>query len=738
MTNRNVFSRTHKFILILLYYLCILFLGTVSTYASANNKADVGNLSITTNHFAYNEQKQEGVAEGNVKITHKGYVITADNAIINRLRSDLFAKHNVTLVNTVNNDTYYAEEVQYNYSTQQIHVLKLETKLAHNIRISAHKVETSSQNTYICNDFAFTTCQTTARSAPLWQVKAKTAVIQKQKEQINYKDVYITIFGYNVAYLPFFQTPTPNVKRKSGFLFPKIAKYQNLGPGVQIPYYLSVTPNFDITFSPTLFFSSNTSLMHDLEIRHKLQSGGYNFKLVALPETKIGTYDKYFKARGNFCLNQNNEYGISLEKFNGANKLALKEYKITDNDILISNSYWNYYFGNNGYFTLNPVLIFNDLRSATSGTAFGAPRMQFYYETQLHKNLHKGYSSRILFNGDFINVINNDGTSIIRHLNTGSAIDFEYINKYGHVFNIQPMIAITGEAYGFNVKPLQQHGTATNTDNYAITPKLTAGWRWPLYSKNTYGSLIVEPLLNFTLAGSKKHNPSHLSQIFQSTNFIDNSLTTTLRSIDYEAYYGNKLDFGLKNSFFTYDNFNFSLLIGGRVTSRNIPKSQNDLINGPDSQKLQRPIIYTLQGTAEYGDTVISDRLMLNSKGKPIHNELDVQFNLADVQAALDYTFDDGYITQIANYKNEIGLNLWYKLAPKWWINAGLRAKFGEKPKDWKQSQIIQQGIGIRYRTDCLQVDLGIMKDMFKYKDFKRPISYTVNVSIPLSTAVDP
>jgi LPS-assembly protein len=55
-----------------------------------------------------------------------------------------------------------------------------------------------------------------------------------------------------MAYMPYFSTPDPSVKRKSGFLMPIITTSSACGLGVEMPYYLALAPNYDLTISPRI------------------------------------------------------------------------------------------------------------------------------------------------------------------------------------------------------------------------------------------------------------------------------------------------------------------------------------------------------------------------------------------------------------------------------------------------------------------------------------------------------
>ena len=68
-----------------------------------------------------------------------------------------------------------------------------------------------------------------------------------------YQDAFFEIFGQPVFYLPYFQTPDPSVKRKSGFLSPIYGNSSTLGYITGIPYYFALAPNDDFTVTPDIY-----------------------------------------------------------------------------------------------------------------------------------------------------------------------------------------------------------------------------------------------------------------------------------------------------------------------------------------------------------------------------------------------------------------------------------------------------------------------------------------------------
>ena len=92
---------------------------------------------------------------------------------------------------------------------------------------------------------------------PLIQLKANKVIHDKKKLTMEYYDSFLELSGRTILYLPYFSHPSPQVKRKSGFLVPKYRSSSSLGESFEIPYYYVLSDYEDLTFSPKLSTEKN-------------------------------------------------------------------------------------------------------------------------------------------------------------------------------------------------------------------------------------------------------------------------------------------------------------------------------------------------------------------------------------------------------------------------------------------------------------------------------------------------
>jgi len=135
-------------------------------------------------------------------------------------------------------------------------------------RISAVSGYGNKFNTYFKKG-VFTSCKKTDKCPP-WKIVSDEIHHDKIKKQITYKNSWLEIYDFPVAYFPKFFHPDPSVKRQSGLLKPELGSSNNLGSSIYIPYFLAISEDKDLTIKPRLF-DDNKFLLQN-EYRQKMKN----------------------------------------------------------------------------------------------------------------------------------------------------------------------------------------------------------------------------------------------------------------------------------------------------------------------------------------------------------------------------------------------------------------------------------------------------------------------------------
>jgi LPS-assembly protein len=248
-----------------------------SSLLKRDDKGDAPML-VKAGEVDYDYANHRVSAVGNVQIYYNGATIEADRVIYDQATKRLRAQGNARLTEADGKITYgEIIDLTDDYRDGFVDSLRLET--ADDTRMAATRANRSSGNFTVFENGVYTACEPCKddpKKPPLWQVKAARIIHNQTERMIYFEDARLEFFGVPLGYLPYFATPDPTVKRKSGFLMPIISTSTTYGFGVETPYYFALAPNYDLTVSPR--FTTQQGPLLQAEFRHRLEDGQYTIR----------------------------------------------------------------------------------------------------------------------------------------------------------------------------------------------------------------------------------------------------------------------------------------------------------------------------------------------------------------------------------------------------------------------------------------------------------------------------
>ena len=175
-------------------------------------------------------------------------------------------------------DEYYFETGFFNLKTDEFlgkePYMKFHKTLFENEendpRVSAASGYGDEYNTYL-DKAVFTSCKKTDKCPP-WKMTAKKMHHDKVKKQIIYRNAWLELYDYPVAYFPKFFHPDPSVNRQSGLLRPAIGSHETLGDSIYLPYFYVISDSKDLTLKPRLFNNSGGSRKFVLQSEYRQET----------------------------------------------------------------------------------------------------------------------------------------------------------------------------------------------------------------------------------------------------------------------------------------------------------------------------------------------------------------------------------------------------------------------------------------------------------------------------------
>ena len=238
-------------------------------------------MRLQGDQLIYDKSGDRVISRGNVEIYYNNYILTADEVVYDQSGGTLTAIGNVTLKepqgNIVHADRYTLTD---DFRDGFVQALSITSK--DKSHISADRATRREGNVTEFENGRFTPCQSDGGTPPLWCISATRIIHDQEAATLTYQDAYFQIYGQPIFYLPYFQSPDPTVKRKSGFLTPDYGHSSTLGYITGIPYFFNLAPNYDATIEPIYF--SDQGLMLKAEWRQRLANGQYNVKLAGIDQ----------------------------------------------------------------------------------------------------------------------------------------------------------------------------------------------------------------------------------------------------------------------------------------------------------------------------------------------------------------------------------------------------------------------------------------------------------------------
>ena len=239
-------------------------------------------MLVQATEINYDYANNRVAAVGNVQIYYGDFTLEADRVIYDQKAKRLHAEGNVRLTEQ-NGKVTYGEIMDMSDDYRDGFVDSLRLDSPDQTRMAAARADRTSGNYTVFHNGVYTACapcKDDPRKPPLWQVKAARIIHDQGEKMIYFEDARLEFFGQPIAYLPFFSTADPTVKRKSGFLMPIIKSSSIYGTAVEIPYYWALAPDYDATFAPMITTKQGPLLQG--EFRQRLINGAYSIRAAGI------------------------------------------------------------------------------------------------------------------------------------------------------------------------------------------------------------------------------------------------------------------------------------------------------------------------------------------------------------------------------------------------------------------------------------------------------------------------
>ncbi|KMO37718.1 organic solvent tolerance protein [Methylobacterium variabile] len=326
--------------------------GTLNDRLAAGSSKGGGNerLLVEAKELVYDNDRNTVSAVGNAELHYGPRTLLADRVRYDRNTGRVFAEGNVRLTDetgaVVTGDRM---ELTDDFKSGFIDSLRIQQTIEQRgrparVRFSAPRAERIEGQTTTFEYGTYTACEPckdNPERPPLWQVRSARIIHNNEERRIYYEDSTLEIAGVPVAYLPYFYSPDPTVRRDTGFLAPHFVSSNVLGYGIGTPFFWNIAPDYDLTVEPT--FLSKQGVLGQAEWRQRLANGFYNVRVSGIFQSTpsvflpgpLGSGDRDFRgsieSSGHFYLGQ--QWRAGWDVVGVTDKWFLDNYRIRNQTI---------------------------------------------------------------------------------------------------------------------------------------------------------------------------------------------------------------------------------------------------------------------------------------------------------------------------------------------------------------------------------------------------------------------
>ena len=240
-------------------------------------------MLVRANEINYDYTNDRVSAVGNVQIYYDGATLEADRVIYDQKTKRLHAEGNVRL-----DRAERPRHLRRDHQSQRRLPRRLRRFAApRHARADPHRrapAPTAAAATSPCfQSGVYTACEACTddpRKPPKWQVKAARIIHDQGEQMIYFEDARLEFFGVPLAYIPYFSTPDPTAKRKTGFLIPTFGTSSLygvrrhdallLGAGAELRLHVHADDHHPAGSAAAGRVASSAAerLLHDPRVRH--------------------------------------------------------------------------------------------------------------------------------------------------------------------------------------------------------------------------------------------------------------------------------------------------------------------------------------------------------------------------------------------------------------------------------------------------------------------------------------
>ena len=718
-------------------------------------------LLLQADELVYDNDRQTVAAVGGVQVDYGGIRMVADRLVYNQRTGRLIAIGNVEIVQPDGTRVNAAEfDVTDDFRDGFVNALRIVTP--DRTRFAAESATRENGEITTFNNGVYTACepcQEHPEKPPIWQIKAQRIIWNGKEKTIRFERASFEFLGVPLATLPVFTTADPTVRRKTGFLVPRMRYAEETGFGLSIPYFLVLAPNMDLKLTGTGL--TRQGFLGEAEFRHRLSNGIYTLKVAGIhqmaPEAfEAGKQDRIHVDRGMigstgyFEINPRWSFGWDVmaqsdKNFSRTYGIAGFSERVRRNEVYLTG------LNDRNYFDLRAMKF--DVQEDTPDGS-GRDEVQPWVLPSLDYEVvapHAVAGGELAFN------LNARGISRDMEDRRNTAIDPDFATRgvegktaritaeteWKRSFvapgglTVTPILAAQGDVNFIDTSttgPYSATGAALTGDDTYARGMVTAGldMRWPFLVTGPNSSHVIEPIAQVfvrpdEMGAGQLPNEDAQSFVFDTTNLFERDKFSGYDRIEggHRANVGVRYTGTFDNGWSFFGLFGQSYHLGG-VNSFASP----DLVNAGADSGLETDVSdFVGMAGASYQDMMdAAVRARFDEKTFEVRRaETEFGYRSLDLSASGGYAYIQaqpvyGYDTD----RHEVNGKASVRLGDSWRVS-------GNATYDLTNKRLARNGIGLAYDDECFAIGFQFQQS----RSATDALSNTVGFHIALRTLGD-
>ncbi|MEM7752708.1 MAG: LPS assembly protein LptD, partial [Pseudomonadota bacterium] len=530
-------------------------------------------------------------------------------------------------------------------------------------------------------------CEVCAQNPiPLWEIRASRVIHDDIERQLYFENAQFRVAGVPILYFPRLRLPDPSVERATGLLIPQFSSSSDLGTGIKLPYFIAIDDHSDLTLTP--YVSSSTATL-EFEYEQLVRNGIIEFE-GAISNDDIRDTRGYFFGQAELALPRGFVLSGQLEFV--SDPAYLFEYGYSDIDRLKNELAFTRTRDKDRFRA--SISEFRTLRESEIPIRDTLPD-QFVDIEYLRELPALAFGGRTTASIGFyalerassLDVLGRDVSRLSAEIN------------WSRGWTMTPGIIATTEL-GFRTDAY----TTAQDSNFAnelvrTVPRAAAELRWPMSRRTSDGGVeMFEPILRIDVADTGGDEvPLEDSRVIE---FDEANLFSRSRYPGFDgAEDGVRVALGASWQRVDPDGWVLDLAIG------RVANLDGDLGFGEGSGLEGDQSEWLLSGRLSIGDDFqVISRSLFDSNVSFTLSETRLDWQAERLRLSTNYL----YAVPEPSEEREDSLSEWsfdgsYDINERWNANADWRY-------DFNASRATRAGIGLGYRTECVDVSLSVSR----------------------------